>query len=375
MVTLRQKTPAEEQGSTNYIVRKTGAGTIVDFSPATDRIHAGVDQVLQGKNLTPQRVQSAVREAPQRAIEATLRWHSRELEVKLPAGVAVDDISAALSQVTTVFEIAQDSYQGRAVTRIDVGLKDKVGNEPVSIITDRLYLVLPPPPTKPAPLPATKTGKMAIIIDDFGYSLEPIAAFTRLGRPITFSVLPNRPYTNLAATEALKAGLQVMVHLPMEPLNATQQQEPQVITTNLSDSEIRRLTREAIAQVPGAIGLNNHQGSRATSDERVMRNVLAVVKAHNMFFVDSRTFNTSVAYAMARQAGVKSGENDLFIDNSNKEEDIIKQLLAAAEIARETGQITVIGHARLTTAAAIKKAIPQLEAAGIKLVFVSDLLR
>jgi polysaccharide deacetylase 2 family uncharacterized protein YibQ len=157
---------------------------------------------------------------------------------------------------------------------------------------------------------------MAIIIDDFGYNNEPIAAFADLNRPVTFSVLPNRPYTAAAASRALSAGKQVMVHLPMEPLNQSEQHEPQVITTDLTDSQVQEITTQAIALVPGAIGINNHQGSRATADQRVMRDVLAVVKSNNLFFIDSRTHSASRAYALAKQSGIKTRENELFIDNS-----------------------------------------------------------
>ena len=166
-----------------------------------------------------------------------------------------------------------------------------------------------------------------------------------------------------------------MLHLPMEPLAASEQSERITIGIGMGDTEIRETVSRAIQAIPGIIGINNHQGSRATADQRVMRQVLSVIKANSLFFVDSRTNSKSVGVATARQLGVKTAANDLFIDNDNDVAAVKRQLRIARDMALRDGSVIVIGHARLTTAAAIQEMITELEESGIKLVFVSDMVR
>ncbi|MDU2064039.1 MAG: divergent polysaccharide deacetylase family protein [Sporomusaceae bacterium] len=218
-------------------------------------------------------------------------------------------------------------------------------------------------------------ARIALIIDDFGYTSEPINEFAAISRPLTFSVLPNRPYSTQAAAKALQSGHQVMLHLPMEPLDRSQQSEAETVSGRLSDSEIQGLVRKDIQAIPGLIGVNNHQGSRATSDKRVMKALLAVLKEKQLFFVDSRTSSQSVAWELAKQSGVKTAANELFIDNQPDVESVKKQLCQGITLALKEGKIILIGHARSHTAQAIQSILPELDAQGIQLVFVSELVQ
>ena len=143
----------------------------------------------------------------------------------------------------------------------------------------------------------------------------------------------------------------------------------------MSDQEIQQAVTKAIQSIPGVIGVNNHQGSRATADRRVMKDVLSVIRANNLFFVDSRTNSQSVAFDMSRQMGLHTGENELFIDNLSDVEAIKNQIRSAMHMALAHGTVTVIGHARMNTAIAVREMIPEIEAAGIKLVFESELVK
>ena len=218
-------------------------------------------------------------------------------------------------------------------------------------------------------------GELAIIVDDFGYTADSITSFINLGRPLTFAVLPYRPHSGEAASRALAAGLQVILHLPLEPLSEREESEAITVTTAMNDEEIQRLTAKAIASLPGITGVNNHQGSRATVDRRVMREVLTVVKKQGLFFVDSRTNGQSIAAEVSRQLGVKTGENELFLDNSADVAAIKKQLRAAGDLAIRHGKATVICHARPNTAVALREAIAELENLGVRLIYVSKLVK
>jgi polysaccharide deacetylase 2 family uncharacterized protein YibQ len=166
-----------------------------------------------------------------------------------------------------------------------------------------------------------------------------------------------------------------MLHMPMEPVNITNDREPVMISAAMSDEQIKDAVVKALASVPGAVGINNHQGSKATADQRVMRAVMAAIKPSSLFFVDSRTTAASVAAATAKQAGIRTAENELFIDNSPDVEAIKTQLRQAIKIALQSGKIVVIGHARPTTAVALDEMLPEIEAAGIRLVFASQLVK
>ncbi len=359
-----------------YTVEKTGAGAIADYTATAQRIHAAVDNGLAGARLTARNVQEGRREVPRKAVEGTIRWHARQ--VLLPVDTQPDAVKKALAAQLLntggeVLATESDSYQGQPATRVDVGIRDTLGGDPLTLITDRIFVPLP---RKPAEAPKTLgPGRLAIIIDDFGYSGETIAAYAAMPQPLTFAVIPYRPYSNEAASKALSSGHQVMLHLPMEPLSSGEQSEASTITTAMSDQEIRDMTAKAIQAVPGIIGVNNHQGSKATADRRVMKAVMGVLKAHNLFFIDSRTSSQSIAFDAARQAGLRSGSNEIFLDGRSDVDYIKGQLWAATRMAARDGTAIAIGHARPNTVIALREAIPEVEAAGIKFIFVSQLVK
>jgi polysaccharide deacetylase 2 family uncharacterized protein YibQ len=360
-----------------YSLEKTGAGAVADYTTTAQRIHAAVDNSLAGAKLDSRKVQEGRRESPRTAVEGTIRWHARQL--LLAADTQPDAVKQALAAQLLntggeVLETQNDNYQGQPATRVDVGIRDKLAGEPLTLITDRIFIPLPGKKVEP-PVKPLGHGNLALLIDDFGYSAETISSFAAMPRPVTFAVLPYRPHSNEAASRALSAGHQVMLHLPMEPLTASEQSEASTITVAMSDQEIRDVTAKAIKAVPGIIGVNNHQGSKATGDRRVMKAVLGVLKANNLFFVDSRTSGQSIAFDAARQAGLRAGSNEVFLDGRNEVEYIKGQLRTAARLAIRDGNAIAIGHARPATAIAVREMIPELEATGIKFVYVSQLVR
>ncbi|QDR81416.1 divergent polysaccharide deacetylase family protein [Sporomusa termitida] len=366
-----------------YDLEKTGAGVVLDFTDTANKIHAAVDAGLNSVKVKPERLTEARQEVPRTGVEGLIRWHSRSMLVMVPATMSPAVVEQALTPAAAnaggqVIGTEPDTYNGAPTVRIDVGIKDMLNNEPLTIVTDRIYVAQeqsPVPQIKPKPEVKSGGGEMAIIIDDFGYIREPIAEYANMGRPITFAVLPYRQYSTEAASAALSAGHLVMLHLPLEPLSATEETEPTVITVNMPAAEIKQTVEQAIASIPGLKGVNNHQGSKATADRQVMKTVLGVIKAHNLFFIDSRTSNKTVAAEVSRQLGLRTGENELFLDNSSDIELIKKQLRTAIAMARRNGSVTVIGHARPNTVIAVREMIPEIEAAGIRLVYADQLIR
>lgn len=370
--------PELQKTRPDYKLEKKGAATNADFTDASFAMHNAVDAVLAANRVTVKQTLEQPRQAARTQVEGEIRWHGRHLLVEKQKDVSLDSLQKNLESAVSkskgkILAAQPDTFQGLNAYRLDIGFEDKLDNDPVSIVTDKLYIITDIPS---ASLPKTPVkARMAIIIDDFGYSGEPIAAFASFKQPLTFSVLPNHPYSNEAAANALNAGHQVMLHLPMEAQGHTNGQEQTVISDAMTDSQIQSVVKAELTSIPGAIGINNHQGSKATADRRIMRAVIAAVKANNLFFVDSRTSASSVAAGVAKQAGVPTAENELFIDNSSDVQSIRQMIRQAAKLALQHGQIVIIGHARPTTAIALREMLPELEAAGIKLVFVSQLVK
>lgn len=238
--------------------------------------------------------------------------------------------------------------------------------------------VTPQPSAAPSetasPAAGQKTGRLALIVDDCGQWIDTERGFIALQIPLTISVLPDVAYTGVVAREASNAGKGVMLHLPMETVSGMNP-GPGKITTEMSDPQITKQVEDDLAQVPLARGVNNHEGSKASADERVMHDVIGVLaQKGGLFFVDSRTSAASVGQATAQSLGVPSASRDVFLDNRNDVAYTEAQLLEAAQIARRTGQAIAIGHPRPTTLEAVREMIPKLRASGIEFVLVQDMV-
>ena len=159
----------------------------------------------------------------------------------------------------------------------------------------------------------------------------------------------------------------------MEPEGAEDPGDGAILIAH-EDAEIRRRVRHALERVPHARGISNHIGSKATADERIMRQILSELKARNLLFLDSRTTTNSVAYQLAVDMDLMTFTRDLFIDEVDEVEAIQSRLWDLAGIASRTGQAIGIGHNREETLAALTTVLPRLETRGFRFVPVSQLL-
>lgn len=231
--------------------------------------------------------------------------------------------------------------------------------------------------SRPAPHPsrATTSGpRLAIILDDVAGDPAAVDAIFSLHYPLTLSILPNHPRSTQIAQEAHRRGYQVMLHLPMESL-ANESPESQELRPGMPPTEISSLLDAMLTSVPYAAGVNNHQGSLATSNTRLMSGLMPVLRDHNLFFIDSRTTATTVAYDAAHSAGIPCAfRNVPFLDDVQQVGAIRRQLELAAKDAREKGQAIAIGHPHPETLRALSEFLPQAESEGIRLVHASDLV-
>jgi len=216
------------------------------------------------------------------------------------------------------------------------------------------------------------TGYLAIIIDDMGYDRAAADAVIALPFPITVSVLPHLPISSEVAEEATSRGDQVLLHLPMESEMDTAKAEDIELRVGMNERQVSSVVAGMLDTVPHVVGVNNHQGSRATSDAALMQALMPVLRERGLFFIDSRTDAKTVAYDTAKRDGVRAAARKVFLDDTAAREAIIKQLEIAARDAGRDGFAIAIGHPRPATIAALAEEVPRLEVRGIRLVFASD---
>jgi len=229
--------------------------------------------------------------------------------------------------------------------------------------------------------PAAVKGRIAIIIDDWGYNLNNARYLQDIKTPITAAVLPGLPYSKTISKIARKNGKQVILHLPLES-KANKHPEKNTIYCAMSKNEIVERLNQAIEGVPGISGVNNHQGSKATENMQVMGIILPQLKQKNLFFLDSRTTDESVCAGIAKKSGVRYAKKDVFLDLPSpalKDEKlriyIKRQLDKLCKIALKNGYAVGIGHDRKDTLRVLNDNLSLLEKNGIKVIFVSEIAR
>ena len=216
-------------------------------------------------------------------------------------------------------------------------------------------------------------GELTIIIDDFGYRNDEVSdGFLSLGANLTFAVIPGHKYSRSFAKKAFERGYEVIVHMPMESHVSSSGEEVFVLNTDMTSSEIESRMEKVITHLPQAVGMNNHQGSKATENKRVMNVVGSVLKKYEKYFIDSRTTPESIAESMMMSLGVHTTNRDVFLDNEADSYLINKQLDQLISTAQHKGSAIGVGHARPMTLQVLQKRIPELKKAGFEFKFVSS---
>ena len=187
--------------------------------------------------------------------------------------------------------------------------------------------------------------KIGVIIDDLGYDSSLASAFMKLDLPLTFSILPFAPNTRSIAQKARKEGREIMLHLPMEPINYPAINPGDgVLLVSMDREMILEVLDRDLSQIPFVAGVNNHMGSRFTESEEKMMIVLAELKRRDLYFIDSRTTADSVAFKVARKIALRTAGRDIFLDNSLSENALKIQMERLLSLSRHRGRAIGIGH-------------------------------
>ncbi len=309
----------------------------------------------------------------------------RTWRVRFPDEVSVHAFATGAAQAAAAREasVAELSPEGREVVhmRIDAGVE-----------AFDLHLDVPPPRTAPTPtpstvpakptatarpeLPAGARGRLAILLDDAGQSLDLVPAAAALPVEVGVAVLPFLPHSADTAAELHRSGHEIWLHLPMEPQGYPGENPgPGAVLVSMGEGEIRTTVRSALNNVPFVVGVNNHMGSKATADLRTMTWVMQELAARGLAFIDSRTTVATVAEDAARAQGVRTGRRLVFLDNERTPAAVRAQLDEAVFRARHEGRAIAIGHLTRVTIEVLEDELPKLKARGADLVPPSKLVK
>jgi uncharacterized protein len=161
--------------------------------------------------------------------------------------------------------------------------------------------------------------------------------------PVTIAVLPNLAHTQAAAAKTVAAGKELILHQPMEASGGFDP-GPGAIYVGMQDHEIRLTLRKNLAQMPGAVGMNNHMGSKATADKRIMALALDEARRAGIYFLDSLTIADSVVHSVASSMNLRTWERTVFLDNTPDRASIIKYVSEGTKVAEKRGYAIMIGH-------------------------------
>jgi polysaccharide deacetylase 2 family uncharacterized protein YibQ len=215
---------------------------------------------------------------------------------------------------------------------------------------------------------------IAVVIDDVGLDRGRSLRVIALPAPLTLSFLPYGRDAPALAILARQRGHEIMLHMPMQPVGG-ENPGPQALSADLGESEIRLRVGAALDRFGDAIGLNNHMGSRFTTEKRLLRPVMDELAARGLVFLDSRTSGASQGARAAEESGVPAALRDVFLDNDLSAEAIARQLEEVERLARRRGFAVAIGHPHDATLAALSVWLPGLSARGLQAVPVSTVIR
>ena len=219
-------------------------------------------------------------------------------------------------------------------------------------------------------------GVIVLVIDDFGYRNDNISdGFLNLSIPITCAIIPGHTASKKFAEKAVSYGKEVIIHMPMESENYSPGEDEYKLLTSMTSELLENKLIQAFESLPEAIGMNNHQGSKATSDSKTMTVLASVLKDRGKYFIDSRTSSLTIGEKTMISFGVPTARRNIFLDNNNDLDKIEEQMNKLANSAKKNGVAVGLGHARKNTLYVIEKVVPGLLDKGFVFQFASQVVK
>jgi polysaccharide deacetylase 2 family uncharacterized protein YibQ len=252
----------------------------------------------------------------------------------------------------------------RAPVRVKPTVRETSPARPVTIAAP----VIPPPP------PIVKGPRLTFVIDDIGNQRRYENLLAQLNDSVTYAILPGLPYSGHFARAGRRQGAEIILHLPLEALDG-RYPGPGTIRSDMSRQEIITMLDRNLADVPYHVGVNNHMGSRGTSDPRLMQILLGEFQKRGLFFLDSYTTAESVIPDITKQLGMPFLRRSVFLDNEDSPELIRERVRELAQSAGASGYAIGIGHYRENTLRVLLEEIPKLRREGFQIVTLAELVR
>jgi len=212
---------------------------------------------------------------------------------------------------------------------------------------------------------------LIVVIDDVGYNIQQLEPFLNLPFPLTIAILPRVDHSTEAAALTSEAGKEVILHQPMQALGGNDP-GPGAIHLRMSPDEAAATLAENLADLPQAVGVNNHMGSAVTRDAGLMRSVLYLVKNRGIYYLDSLTAPDTATSALCSELSIPYWERDVFLDNTGDKQSILRALEEGKKIASSRGASVLIGHVWSSELAqTLMEIYPQLVEEGYSLSTIS----
>ena len=241
-----------------------------------------------------------------------------------------------------------------------------------------------PLPAPPAPawlrfaVPAPPTGDhplIAIVIDDLGLDRRRTAAVIALPGPLTLAFMTYAQDRSDQTEAGRQAGDELLLHVPMEPIDHAENPGPHALLVAMSADEILAQLRWGLDRFTGFVGVNNHMGSKFTADARGMAVVMSELRRRGLIFLDSKTTAVSAGMREAAANGVPHAARDVFLDDDLSPAAIDRQLARVERVARQNRSAIAIGHGHGPTIVALRAWLPTLREKGFALVPLSAVVR
>jgi polysaccharide deacetylase 2 family uncharacterized protein YibQ len=230
----------------------------------------------------------------------------------------------------------------------------------------------------PQPVSAARpaTPVISIVIDDMGKTLANGRRVLELPGPVACAFLPRAAHTAELAVAAHTGGKEVMLHLPMDSVDA-RPLDPGAVTLNMTRGQFVETVAADLAAVPYVQGINNHMGSLLTRHPGHMLWLMQEMQRHAapLFFVDSRTTVATVARQVAHETGIPSADRNVFLDHNPEADEIERQFDHLLGLARKYGSALAIGHPHDQTLDILERRLASLESQGVRLLPVAELIQ
>jgi len=305
--------------------------------------------------------------------EGPFAWNYSFITITIPDSITFSQVENTFSRGLAFFEpedfSSQIAYDSDTCLNITIHIQQRK--------THQLIFCQAPQTVEPPVAQKDDGGlRASIVIDDLGEDYRAFKKLAAMEVPFTYSVLPFRTHSVRIANEASKNVGEVMLHLPLEPWNSTNHAiNHGTLLTSMNEEELRIQLEKNLAAVPHLCGVSNHMGSKFTENHEKMEIILEAVKERDLYFLDSRTSDKTVGYTLAQMMHIRTAQRKLFIDNTQNQQAIEKQLQKIPRLAKKNGgSVVAIGHPYPSTIAALKNYVPHLKEQGVTVVPLSQLV-